>query len=35
MNNIGFIYSGSFGLYGFIFVDYGKNFTIYDEFGEQ
>ena len=33
--NIGFILSLEFGIYGFIFVDFGKSFTIYDETGEE
>ena len=33
--NIGFILSLEFGIYGFIFVDFGKNFTIFDEKGEE
>ena len=33
--NIGFILSFEFGIYGFVFVDFGKNFIIYDETGEE
>ena len=33
--NIGFILSLEFGIYGFIFVDFGKNFTVYDETGDE
>ena len=33
--NIGFILSLEFGVFGFIFVDFGKKFTIYDETGEE
>ena len=34
-NNIGFILSLEFGIYGFIFVDFGDEFKIYDESGEE
>lgn len=34
-NNIGFIFSGSLGLYGFAFVDFGEKFTVIDSDGEQ
>ena len=33
--NIGFILSLEFGIYGFVFVDFGKNFIIYDETGDE
>lgn len=33
--NIGFILSIEFGIYAFIFVDFGKDFIIYDENGED
>ena len=33
--NIGFILSLEFGIYGLIFVDFGKNFTVYDETGDE
>ena len=33
--NIGFILSLEFGIYGLIFVDFGNNFTIYDETGDD
>ena len=33
--NIGFILSLEFGIYGYIFVDFGQNFTIYDETGDE
>lgn len=32
--NIGFIYTGNLGLYGFAFVDYGKKFSVFDTNGE-
>ena len=28
---MGFIWTGSLGLYGFVFIDFGKNFKIYDK----
>jgi hypothetical protein len=31
----GFIYAGSLGLYGFIFVDFGKRHIILDADGEE
>lgn len=34
-NKIGFIYGCVFGLLGFIFVDFGIKFKIYDEYGED
>ena len=34
-NNIGFIYGCVFGLIGFVFVDFGQNFIIYDKFGRN
>jgi ubiquitin-activating enzyme E1 len=34
-NNIGFILSLEFGIFGFIFVDFGDEFKIYDESGEE
>ena len=34
-NNIGFILSLELGIYGFIFVDFGNNFIINDETGEE
>lgn len=34
-NKIGFIYTCITGLAGFIFVDFGENFIIYDEDGEE
>ena len=34
-NNIGFIYSGNFGLTGFLFLDFGPNHIIIDENGEE
>ena len=33
--NIGFILALELGIYGFIFVDYGNNFTIFDERGDE
>ena len=33
--NIGFIYGVVFGLLGFIFVDFGKKFFIYDKYGNE
>ena len=33
--NIGFIASFEFGIYGFVFVDFGNDFTILDETGEE
>ena len=33
--HIGFILSLEFGIYGYIFVDFGNNFTIFDETGEE
>ena len=35
VENIGFILTFELGIYGFIFVDFGNNFTIYDETGEE
>ena len=35
INNIGFILSLEFGIYGFIFVDFGNEFIIQDETGEE
>ncbi len=35
VNNIGFILSMELGIYGFIFVDFGKEFIIQDETGEE
>jgi len=32
---IGFIFAGNLGLYGFVFVDYGPNFTVLDKDGED
>ncbi len=34
-NNIGFILTLEFGIYGYIFDDFGNNFTIYDETGDE
>ncbi len=34
-NGIGFIYTGSLGLYGFCFVDFGDEHTIVDKNGEN
>ena len=34
-NNIGFILSLEFGIFGYIFVDFGEDFTIFDETGEE
>ena len=34
-NNIGFIFSLELGIYGFLFVDFCDEFTIYDESGEE
>ena len=34
-NNIGFILSLELGIFSYIFVDFGNNFTIYDETGEE
>lgn len=34
-NNIGFILSLELGIFGFIFVDFGDNFTIFDETGDE
>ena len=34
-NNIGFLLSLELGIYGFIFVDFGKNFIINDETGDE
>ena len=33
--NIGFILALELGIYGFIFVDFGNNFTIFDETGDE
>lgn len=33
--NIGFIYTGNLGLYGFCFVDFGDNFKVLDHNGED
>ena len=33
--NIGFILSLEFGIYAYIFVDFGNSFTIYDEKGDE
>lgn len=33
--NIGFIYSGNLGLYGFAFVDFGDKFKCFDQNGEE
>lgn len=33
--NIGFIYAGNLGLYGFTFVDLGDNHKVSDQTGEQ
>ena len=35
VNNIGFILSLEFGIFGFIFVDFGNEFIIQDETGEE
>jgi len=32
---IGFIYAGNMGLYGFCFVDFGKDFKCFDKLGED
>ena len=34
-NNIGFIYTAELGIYGFCFVDFGDNFYVKDENGEE
>jgi ubiquitin-activating enzyme E1 len=34
-NNIGFIFSIEFGIFGFLFVDFGDEFIVYDETGEE
>jgi ubiquitin-activating enzyme E1 len=34
-NNIGFIYTSELGLFGFCFVDFGNNFMVIDENGEE
>lgn len=34
-NNVGFIYAGNLGLYGFTFVDFGDNHKVIDLTGEQ
>jgi len=34
-NKIGFIYTGTLGLYGFCFVDYGEKHEILDKNGEE
>ena len=34
-NNIGFIYGCTLGLIGFIFVDFGNNFHIYNKYGKE
>ena len=34
-NNIGFIYAASLGVYGFCFVDFGNDFCVSDENGED
>lgn len=34
-NNIGFVYAGNLGLYGFTFVDYGLKHNVFDTNGEQ
>lgn len=34
-NNVGFLYAGNLGLYGFTFVDFGENHKIIDPNGEQ
>jgi ubiquitin-activating enzyme E1 len=33
--NIGFVYTGNLGLYGFAFIDYGNNHIIFDANGES
>jgi ubiquitin-activating enzyme E1 len=33
--NIGFIYGGNLGVYGFVFVDFGDNHKVLDQTGEQ
>jgi hypothetical protein len=33
--NIGFIYGGNLGVYGFVFVDFGENHKVLDQNGEQ
>lgn len=33
--NVGFIYAGNLGLYGFTFVDYGDKHKVLDPTGEQ
>ena len=35
VNNIGFILSLEFGIYGFVFVDFGNEFIVRDETGEE
>jgi len=32
-NNIGFIYAGELGLYGFTFVDFGNDHKVFDQTG--
>lgn len=34
-SNIGFIYTGELGLYGFVFVDFGTNHSVFDQNGEE
>ena len=34
-NNIGFIYASSLGLFGFCFVDFGNNFIVIDDNGQE
>ena len=34
-NNIGFIYASELGIFGFCFVDFGNNFNVIDENGEE
>ena len=34
-NNVGFLYAGNLGLYGFTFVDFGDNHKVIDPNGEQ
>lgn len=35
LKNVGFIYGGNLGLYGFAFVDFGNNHIVLDQSGEQ
>ena len=32
---MGFIWTGVLGLYGFVFVDFGKNFKIFDKSSDE